>query len=713
VIYTSGSTGKPKGAINLHRGVSNLLRWDQQTMELDATDRILFKTPLSFDVSVQEFFRGLISGGRVVIAKPGGQREPEYLVDLMICEGVTTADFVPALLRLILEEERIGQCRALKRVASVGDTLPNDVRELFFRRSSATFYNAYGPTETSVVVTRWKCRPDYEFDTIPIGRPAFNVRLYVLDEERNPVPVGAAGELYIAGAAVGRGYLNRAELTAERFLPDPFSEAAGDRMYRTGDCCRYLPDGNVEFLGRLDYQVKIRGFRIEPAEIEAALDLLPGLRQSVVVAREDVSGAKCLAAFYVAADLRAPPAVEEIRELLKQQLPEYMIPSSFSMLERLPLTTQGKVDRRTLQTMPLAATERKRRFVPPADSSQLLIAQVWEELLGVKPIGIRDNFFELGGHSLLAISMLDRIERLFGRKIPVAALFAEPTIQTLSLALWNAERNEAVSPLVEVQRGADRRPFFFLHGDFNGGGFYCHNLARHLGADQPFYAIHPHGMAGPQIPATIEAMAEEYLELVRARQPEGPYLLGGHCNGALVAFEMARCLHAAGQKVDLLVMLAPPRRPRVCFSSVMNVGLRQLMRVLFPVSASRFLERRVPNLRRIALLWVYAAACRTYFPRRYSGPAAVLPAEKDIREAADPSLGWKDVASDVAVHVIPGWHSTGISKHADVVAAIIAAGLQAAQRVECNPEQNAETRWATVSSGVAPPLRELLPSAES
>ena len=269
--------------------------------------------------------------------------------------------------------------------------------------------------------------------------------------------------------------------------------------------------------------------------------------------------------------------MEEIRELLKQKLPEYMVPSSFSMLERLPLTPQGKVDRRTLQTMPLAATERKRRFVPPADSTQLLIAQVWEELLGVKPIGIRDNFFELGGHSLLAISMLDRMERLFGRKIPVAALFAEPTIQTLSLALWNAERNEAVSPLVEVQRGANRRPFFFLHGDFNGGGFYCHNPRGTSAPTSPSTRSIPTAWPGREIPATIEAMAAEYLELVPARQPEGPYLLGGHCNGALVAFEMARRLHAAGQKVDLLVMLAPPTRRRIGFSSVMNVGLRQLM----------------------------------------------------------------------------------------------------------------------------------------
>jgi thioesterase domain-containing protein len=713
VIYTSGSTGKPKGAINLHRGVCNLLRWDQQTMGLDASDRYLFKTPLSFDVSVQEFFRGLISGGRVVIAKPGGQRDPEYLVDLMICEGVTTADFVPALLRLVLEEERIGQCRALKRVASVGDTLPNDLRELFFRRSNATFYNAYGPTETSVVVARWKCRRDYEFDTIPIGMPAFNVRLYVLDEQRNPVASGAAGELYIAGAAVGRGYLNRAELTAERFLPDPFHEAAGDRMYRTGDCCRCLPDGNVEFLGRLDYQVKIRGFRIEPAEIEAALDLLPGLRQSVVVAREDSSGAKCLVAFYVAADPLAPPAVEELRELLKQKLPEYMIPSAFSMLERLPLTSQGKVDRRTLQTMPFVAAERKRRFVPAGDSSQLLIAQLWEELLGVKPIGIRDNFFELGGHSLLAIGMLDRVERLFGRKIPVAALFAEPTVERLSLALWDAERSEAASPLVEVQPGAGRRPFFFLHGDFNGGGFYCHNLARHLGADQPFYAIHPHGMAGPQIPATIEAMAAEYLELVRACQPEGPYALGGHCNGALVAFEIAQRLQAAGQKVDLLVMLAPPRRTRVSFASVMNVGFRQFMRVLFPLLANRFVERRLPNLRRIALLWVYDAACQTYFPRPYAGPVAVLPSEKEIREASDPSLGWKDVANGVDVHVMPGWHSTAITQHADRVAAVIATGLQTLQRVECRPAQDREAGWTTASSPVAAPLGELLPAADA
>jgi amino acid adenylation domain-containing protein len=679
VMYTSGSTGMPKGALLPHWAIFNHMAWFLKEFSLDARDNVLQKTPISFDASVWEFLAPLMCGARLTLALPGVQRVPAELVATAGRQRITVLQVGPSLLRVLVDEPAFAGLEDLRILFSGGEELTvADQLRLFATLPHVRLVNLYGPTETCIESAWWECEAEWNDSRVPIGRPIANTQVYALDAFRQPVPVGIPGELYIGGAGLARGYLNRPELTAERFVPNPFGDARDSRLYKTGDLVRWRADGNLEFLGRIDHQVKLRGYRIEPGEIEAALNLHPGISRSAVVVRGDVAGSERLAAFCVAANPLAPPPAVELRAFVKHKLPEYMIPSAFSMLEQLPLTAHGKVDRGKLRTMPLTA-ERGRRVTPPGDSLQLMIAGVWEELLGIEQVGIHDDLFELGGHSLLAVRMLSRVEGLCGRKIPVAALFAEPTVLALSRALLAAERDALDRPLVEVQRGSGRRPLFYLHGDFNGGGFYCRGLAQHLGREQPFYAIHPHGMARQSVPATIEEMAAEHLQLLRAWQPKGPYLLGGFCNGALVAFEIAQRLHAAGEQVDLLVMLAIARPRRSWLSLALNVVKRRLLRGLFPLLGSRPLERRFPNLRRVALLWVYGAACRSYVCQPYAGRIAVLQPEDDVRHLADPSRGWKDVAGEVDVHLIPGGHSTAISKHPDQVAAILGRCLGKAQ----------------------------------
>jgi amino acid adenylation domain-containing protein len=342
VIYTSGSTGKPKGAMNSHRGVCNRLLWMRDTYRLTESDRVLQKTPVSFDVSVWELFGTLLTGARLVIARPEGHKDSAYLADLVARAGITTMHFVPSMLRVFLEEPAVASCRLLRRVICSGEALSFDLQERFFERLSAELYNLYGPTEAAVDVTSWQCVPHDPRGIVPIGRPVANTRIHILDEGMRLVPVGVAGELHIGGVQVGRGYLNRPELTAERFVEDPFCDEPGARLYKTGDLARHLPDGSLEYLGRLDHQVKIRGYRIELGEIEATLVKRADVLEAVVVAREDVSTDKRLVAYVVADQGVALPSPAELRKELRETLPTYMIPTTFVELEALPLTPNGR-----------------------------------------------------------------------------------------------------------------------------------------------------------------------------------------------------------------------------------------------------------------------------------------------------------------------------------------------------------------------------------
>ncbi|CAJ5804198.1 syringomycin synthetase [Burkholderia pseudomallei] len=455
VIYTSGSSGEPKGVMNEHRGVVNRLWWMQQTYALDERDAVLQKTPFSFDVSVWEFFWPLMSGARLVIAKPEGHKDPAYLSELIDRERVTTLHFVPSMLQAFLEDEGAARgCGSVKRVMCSGEALPPSLVKRFYRcLPDARLHNLYGPTEAAVDVTAWACDAEEGGASVPIGRPIANTRIYVLDEYGQPVPRGVAGELYIGGVQVARGYLNRPELTRERFVDDPF--VAGGRLYKTGDLVRWRTDGSLEYLGRNDFQVKIRGFRIELGEIEAQLAKVAGVREAVVLAREAApdtkrhaasnensasnSGEKRLVAYYTGdADATA------LRAQAAQHLPSYMVPSAYVRLDAWPLTPNGKLDRHALPA-PADDAYARAEYEAPQGAKEEALAAIWKDLLPVERISRHDNFFELGGHSLLAITLIEHMRRA-NLHADVTTLFTAPTLADLAVRVGASRGDTYVPP---------------------------------------------------------------------------------------------------------------------------------------------------------------------------------------------------------------------------------------------------------------------------
>jgi amino acid adenylation domain-containing protein len=440
VIYTSGSTGQPKGVMITHRGIVSHMAWMQRALRHKPADRVMHRTPLSFDGSVWELWWPLLVGGRLILARPGGHKDSAYLVKLIQEQHVTAVEFVPSLLRVFVEETGVEQCQSLEQVISGGEALPADLVERLCARLEAQLHNLYGPTEASIDTTSWSCERDRQERVIPIGRPINNVQVYLLDKHQQPVPVGVAGQLHVTGTGLGRGYLNRPELTAEKFIPNPFSQEPGARMYKTGDLVRYRPDRNIEFLGRLDHQVKVRGFRIELGEIEAVLGQHAAVQEVVVLARQDTPGDPRLVA-YVVPKPEAAPAIHDLRRSLKQRLPDYMVPSAFVMLEAMPLTPSGKVDRRALPAP--QRPERQPGFVAARTPTEEILASLWSEVLGLGPVGVQDNFFELGGHSLLATKLMSRLRQTFQLDLPLRALFEEPTIAELSETIEKARNSSA------------------------------------------------------------------------------------------------------------------------------------------------------------------------------------------------------------------------------------------------------------------------------
>jgi amino acid adenylation domain-containing protein len=555
VIYTSGSTGKPKGVQIEHRSVVNFLLSMQRQPGLRAEDTLLALTTLSFDIAGLELYLPLISGARLVLASRAESADGNQLLALLERSGASIMQATPATWRMLIECGWLGGA-GLKALCG-GEALPADLAAQLLSRC-AELWNLYGPTETTIWSTLF--RVESKFDaTVPIGRPIANTSIYVLDRSLKSVPIGVAGELCIGGAGLARGYHRRPELTAERFVPDPLR--AGQRMYRTGDLARFLPDGTLQYLGRIDHQIKLRGFRIEPGEIECALAEHPAVGQAVIMVREDRHADARLVA-YVQFKPGQSTSSLELRAHLKRTLPDYMIPGFFMTLDALPLTPNGKIDRKALPRPDYAQIDQVSQpieaaaSIAPRDDFELIIFRVWQRTLQAERLSVTDDFFELGGHSLLAVRMINELRRVSGLEVPLAELFRGATIEHLARILRGDSAPLAHRTLMEIQAGGSAPPFFAaVTPGANALGYLT--LSRILGRDQPFYRLQGAGeqlLHRPYTDLENEQLAVEYVRLMRAVQPEGPYYIGGMCEGARIAFDMARVLESQGQQLALLAM---------------------------------------------------------------------------------------------------------------------------------------------------------------
>ncbi|MBX8563946.1 amino acid adenylation domain-containing protein [Pseudomonas cichorii] len=453
VLYTSGSTGKPKGVMNEHRGVVNRLLWARDEYRVNETDRVLQKTPFGFDVSVWEFFLPLLTGAHLYMARPGGHQDPAYLAQVMREQNITLLHFVPSMLEVFLEHGDNQGFSALSRVLCSGEALPRSLQKRFEEQlAPVELHNLYGPTEAAIDVTSWQCLPSDEGDSVPIGRPIANIQIYILDPHGQPTPVGVAGEINIGGVGVARGYLNLPELSAERFVRDPFSSDPDARLYKTGDLGRWLDNGAVEYIGRNDFQVKIRGQRIELGEIEAKLALHEAIKEAVVLARDEASGEKRLVAYFTSTT-DSPLDIRELRDHLQAQLPAYMVPAAYVGLATLPLTGNGKLDRGLLPA-PTASDVISRRYAAPQGRLESALAELWQNLLKVEQVGREDHFFELGGHSLLAIQLISQMRQQLSIELDLAELFAHPTLADLAHIAASAGKS-SLPDITLADRDAD------------------------------------------------------------------------------------------------------------------------------------------------------------------------------------------------------------------------------------------------------------------
>ncbi|MCW3816663.1 amino acid adenylation domain-containing protein [Micromonospora sp. DR5-3] len=587
VIYTSGSTGRPKGVPNTHRGIVNRLDWMQKTYRLGADDAVLQKTPASFDVSVWEFFWPLREGARLVLAKPGGHKDAGYLRDLLVAERITTAHFVPSMLTVFLAEDGIEAATALRRVICSGEELPlASAVDFTARLPWCGLHNLYGPTEAAIDVTAWPCDPALlaGLTGVPIGAPIANLRLHVLDPAGNECPLGVAGELHIGGVGLARGYHRRPALTAEKFVPDPFSGEPGARLYRTGDLARWVlapgtddlarPAGVIEFLGRIDHQVKLRGLRIELGEIESALREQPGVTEAAVIVREDSPGDKRLTAYLV-----GPAEHAALKTALKDTLPEYMVPAAFVTLDALPLTPNGKLDRKALPA-PVVTREASVALVEPRDDTERTLAAIWSEVLGVDALGIDDDFFDLGGHSMLATQVVAKIRKaeLGGRPVGVMDLFQQRTIRDLAAFISGGAAEEGPRRLLyELTKPipAGKRVLSYVCVPYGGGSAIVYQpLADALPAGHAVWSLaipgHDVGLSEDALPFDdlTTRVADEILERV-----EGPIALYGHCGvGSAIIAEVARKVEAAGRDIEAVYIGAmfPFARPKGLFARMRN-----------------------------------------------------------------------------------------------------------------------------------------------
>jgi amino acid adenylation domain-containing protein len=691
VIYTSGSTGRPKGVMIQQRSVVNLASTLQYSIykQYGPQLRVGLSAPLAFDASVKQMVQ-LLSGHTLCILPDEARADARQLLHYIKHYQLDSLDCTPSHLKL-LGPDGVAELLALgpQLVLVGGEALDETVWRQLADSDETHFLNIYGPTECTVDATVSEVRAELPASTI--GRPLANVQVYVLDHWLRPVGIGMPGEIWIGGEGVGRGYLQQPELTAERFVPNPFSKSPGARLYRSGDLARFLPDGNIEYLGRIDQQVKVRGYRIEPGEIEAALAEHEGVGECTVVATMDANGETKLLAYFVARQ-QPTPSVTALREFLQEKLPEYMIPAAFMVLDAMPLTPNGKIDRRALPVPDHARPELGKEFIAPRTAVEEIVAGIWEELLDVRPVGVRDDFFSLGGHSLLAVRLMARIQASFGQHLPLASLFQGPTVEKQASLLREQPHEQIASALVNIQPQGEGLPFFCVHP--GGGNVLCYrDLANHLGLERPFYGLQARGVAEHQMPHTrIEDMAAYYLEAIRRVQPDGPYLLGGWSMGGVVAYEMARQLEAQGQWVALLALMdARPANSAedapqwdeitLLANFARDLGLPvdslqlstdELARLDAEELLSYVLQRAIEagivsedvqlaEVRRLFEVFkINVRARQIYRPQPSSTHVTLLKAAEQVAvDTADETMGWGALTSgEIEIHTVPGSHFT-------------------------------------------------------
>ncbi|WP_254564071.1 non-ribosomal peptide synthetase [Oscillatoria sp. HE19RPO] len=809
VIYTSGSTGKPKGVLIEHRSLVNYTIVASAEYGIQERDRILQFSSISFDVSAEEIYTSLTSGATLVLGTDSMLDSLKGFLQKCNDWEITVLALPTAYwheLTTFLSQEKVALPPSLRLIIIGGEKALAERLKTWFEcvGQRVRLVNNYGPTETTVGATICELSAaDATLRELPIGRPIGNVQTYILDENRQPLPIGVPGELYIGGAGLARGYLNRPELTDERFIPNPFSDSPSDRLYKTGDLVRYLADSNIEYVGRIDNQIKIRGFRIELEEIEAVLSQHPNVREVAVIDREDTPGNKRLVAYMVSnlipgripyhtkcqleldgnaiaietqdistggVGLVGVPVLDEgnnvhlhlqlpgedeprwlsgtvvwshssqagiqfhltpseralvdrsvayqletqelwktlqrtvtrnLRDYLKQKLPDYMIPSVFVLLEAMPLTPNGKIDRRALPAPDSFNPQNESCFVAPHDTLELQLSQIWSEVLGVHPVGVRDNFFTLGGHSLLAVRLMARLEQQLGINLPLATLFSSPTIEQLVIHLRSSRDSGKWSPLIPIQSIGHKQPFFCVPG-IGGNVLYFYELARHLGADQPFYGLQARGLNGELEPFTrVEDMAACYIEAIQTVQSKGPYLLGGHSFGGVVAFEMAQQLQKQEHEVALVAIidtLAPTLiseqvidvnedeldfnefatylgymfypKAQLLSNALDHLTLQEKLNFLNQKwSKINFIDSDKYNQHFMDLWKVYKASKKAhcnYFPEQvFPTPISIFQARTTNVEVSmnkgkslleDSALGWRKFSDCTTTYIIPGNH---------------------------------------------------------
>jgi amino acid adenylation domain-containing protein len=658
IMYTSGSTGRPKGVVVPQRAIVRLVR-DQNFLTFGPDLVFLQLSNISFDASTLEIWGALLNGARLVLQP---QQKPTLveITDLIREQQVTTVWFTAGLFNLLVDDH-MERLRGLKHILTGGDVLSvPHVKKALKVLGPGVLINGYGPTENTTFTCCHAINDEAGIKgSVPIGRPIHHTTVHVLDEQMRPVAIGRKGELYTGGDGLALGYWNRPELTAERFVPDAFRPGA--RLYRTGDLVRWLPDGTIEFIGRTDDQVKVRGFRVEPGEIENALEGVSGVKDRVVMARNDGPGEKQLVCYVVPSEPRIandPHAQEEfiasLRAHLRERLPGHMVPAAFVILDQFPLNPNGKVDKKSLPIPQYRTLSLRVDHVSPRDPMERSLAGIWSHLLGVDRIGVHDNFFELGGHSLIGIQLLAEVEEQFGHKLALKDLFQAPNIAEFAQLLQAGGATLKWKNLSPIQPEGDKIPFFCVHGD--EANYF---IPKYLGNDQPFYAFFHQGEDGLRVEHTsVEGIAAHFIHEMRSVRPHGPYLIGGYSFGGVVAYEMARQLIVAGEEVPLLALFdtyAPTE-----FKRVMDEEARfyfPLKNALLRLAANWYLKRTKPlpaKLRHFYIIDVYDQAIRQYDAGTYNGPLTIF---KSATSIGPEHMGWaKKEPTSMVIHIVPGDH---------------------------------------------------------